>query len=65
MSITNSWSSLKLMSIESVMLFNHLILCYSIVLFALNLSQHQNLFQWVGSSYQMAQDWNLLAPITS
>ena len=27
LSITNSWSSLKLMSIESVMLFNHLILC--------------------------------------
>ena len=27
LSITNSWSLLKLMSIESVMLSNHLILC--------------------------------------
>ena len=27
LSITNSWSLVKLMSIESVMLFNHLILC--------------------------------------
>ena len=27
LSITNSWSSLKLMSIESVMPFSHLILC--------------------------------------
>ena len=32
LSITNSWSSLKLMSIESVMLFNHLILCHPLLL---------------------------------
>ena len=32
MSITNSWSSLKLMSFESVMPFNHLILCYPLLL---------------------------------
>ena len=31
-SITNSWSLLKLMSIESVMPSNHLILCYSLLL---------------------------------
>ena len=32
LSITNSWSSLKLMSIESVMTSNHLILCYPLLL---------------------------------
>ena len=32
LSVTNSWSLLKLMSIESVMLFNHLILCHSLLL---------------------------------
>ena len=32
MPITNSWSLLKLMSIESVMPSNHLILCYPILL---------------------------------
>ena len=31
-SVTNSWSLLKLMSIESVMPFNHLILCYPLLL---------------------------------
>ena len=32
LSITNSWSSPKLMSIESVMSSNHLILCHSLLL---------------------------------
>ena len=32
LSITNSWSVLKLMSIESVMPSNHLILCYPLLL---------------------------------
>ena len=32
LSITNSWSSLKLMSIESVMPSNHLILCHLLLL---------------------------------
>ena len=32
LSITNSWSLLKLMSIESVMLYNHLILCHPLFL---------------------------------
>ena len=32
MSITNSWSSLKLMSIESVMPSNHLILCHPLLI---------------------------------
>ena len=42
LSITNSWSLLKLMSIESVMPSNHLILCPSPPTFSL--SQHQGLF---------------------
>ena len=33
LSITNSWSSLKLVSIESVMPANHLILCHPLLLF--------------------------------
>ena len=41
LSITNSWSLLKLMSIESVMPSNHLIPFSS----AFNLSQHQGLFK--------------------
>ena len=32
LSFTNSWSLLKLMSIESVLLSNHLILCYPLLL---------------------------------
>ena len=32
LSITNSWSLLKLMSIESVMSYNHLILCHPLLL---------------------------------
>ena len=35
LSITNSWSSLRLMSIESVMLSNHLILCHPLLLLPL------------------------------
>ena len=43
LSITNSWSLLKLISIELVMPSNHLILCSPSHL-ALNLSKHQGLF---------------------
>ena len=43
LSITNSWSSPKLMSIESVAPSNHLILSSPSPVF--NLSQHQGLFQ--------------------
>ena len=35
LSITNSWSLLKLMSIESVMLSNHLILCHPLLLLSI------------------------------
>ena len=45
LSITNSQSLLKLMSMESMMPSNHLILCRSLLSPAFNLSQHQGLFQ--------------------
>ena len=48
LSFTVSQSLLKLMSIESMMLSNHLILCRHLFL-AFNLSQHQGLFQWIHS----------------
>ena len=51
-SITSSQSSLRLTSIESVMPSSHLILCHP--LFP-NPSQHQNLFQWVNSSHEVAK----------
>ena len=52
LSITNSQSLLKLMSIELVMPSNHLL---SPSPPAFNLSQHQGLFQGVSSSYQVAK----------
>ena len=53
--ITNSWSLTKLMSIESVMPPNYLILCCPLPPPALNLSQHQGLFKWVSSLHQVAK----------
>ena len=55
LSIANSQSLLKLMSIESVMPSSHLILCQSSSPPAFNLSQHQGLFQEVSSSHQVAK----------
>ena len=55
LSITNSRSLLKLMSIESVMPSNHLILCPPLLLFTFNLSQHQGLFKWVSSLHQVGR----------
>ena len=55
LSISNSWSLLKLMSIESVMSSKHLILCRHPSPPAFNLSQHQGLFQWVSSLHQVAK----------
>ena len=54
LSITNSRSFLKLMSIKSVMSSNHLILS-SPSPPAFNVSQCQGLFQWVSSSHQVAK----------
>ena len=55
LSFTISWSLLKFMSTELVMLSNYLILCCPFFPFAFNLSQHQSLFQWVGSLHQVAK----------
>ena len=56
LSITNSWSLHKLMSIELVMSSSHLILCHPLQsLPAFILSQHQGLFQWVSFSHQVAK----------
>ena len=52
LSITNSHSLLKLISIESVMPSNYLILCRPLLL---NLSHHQGIFQWVNSSHEVAK----------
>ena len=54
LSITNSWSSLKLMSIESVMPSNHLLLSSPFPP-APNPSQHQSLFQSVNSLHEVAK----------
>ena len=53
LSITNSQSLLKLMSIESVTPSNHLLSSTSPPAFTL--SQHQGLFQWDSSSHQVAK----------
>ena len=53
LSITNSWSLPKLMSIESVMPSSHLILLYPSPAF--NPSQHQGLFKWINSSHEVAK----------
>ena len=42
------------MSIELVMLFNHLILCHPFSC-CFNPSQHQGLFQWIGSLHQVVK----------
>ena len=43
------------MSIESVIPSNHFILCWPLILFLSNLSQHQGLFQWISSWHQVAK----------
>ena len=56
LSITNSRSLLKFMSIELVMPSSHLILCRPLFLLPFfNLSEHQGLSQWVSSSHQVAK----------
>ena len=55
--ITNSWSLLKLMSIESVMPSNHLILCHPL-LFLPSISPSIRAFSKVSSSHQVAMYWS-------
>ena len=54
LSITNSRSPPKPMSIESVMPSNHLILCHSLLLL-LSIFPSIRVFQWVNSSHQVAK----------
>ena len=61
---TISQSLLKFMSIELVMLTNHLILSPPSP-FAFNLSQHQGLFPWVGFSHQLAKALELQLKLQS
>ena len=53
-SITNSWSSLRLTSIESAIQPSQPLSSPSSP--ALNPSQHQSLFQWVNSSHEVAKE---------
>ena len=53
LSVTNSRSSLKLASIESVMPSSHLILCHPLLLPPIPPSI--SLFQWVNSSHEVAK----------
>ena len=55
LSITISRSSLKLMSIESVMPSSHLLLCHPLLLLPTIPPSHQSLFQWVNSSHEVAK----------
>ena len=57
LSFTISWSLLRLMSTESVMPSNHLILCH-LLSFCLSLSQHQGLFQEVDSLIRWPKCWS-------
>ena len=52
--ITNSWSLLKLMSIESVMPFNHLVLCRSLLPRSI-FPSIRVFFKWVRSSHPVAK----------
>ena len=64
LSSTVSWSLLRFMSIELVMLSHHHYLVPLLSPFAFDLSQHQGLFQWVGSLHQMANVWGASASAT-
>ena len=63
LSITNSQSLLRLKSIASVKLSNHSHPLSSPFPSAVNLSQHQGLFQWVDSSHQVAKVLELSASV--
>ena len=65
LSITNSWILFKLMSIESVVSSNHLILCYPLLLLPFNLSQHQGLFKESVLCIRWPKYWNFNFSINS
>ena len=53
-----SWSLLKLMSIESMMPFNHLSLCYSLLLLPWVCSQHHSLFLMIWLCVRWPKYWS-------
>ena len=55
LSITNSWSLFKLMSIESVMPSNHLILCRPLLLPPSVIPSIRVFFKWISSSHQVTK----------
>jgi len=55
LSIANSQSLLKLMSIESVMPSNHLILCHPLLLLPSIFPSIRVFFQWIGFSHHVAK----------
>ena len=55
LSSTISQRLLKFMSIKLIMLSNYLIFYCPPSSFAISLSQHQGLFQWISSSHQVAK----------
>ena len=55
LSITNSWSLVKLMSIESVMPSSHLILCHPLLLLLPSTPSIRVFFQRVNSSHEVAK----------
>jgi len=55
LSITNSWSLRKLMSIESVMPSNHLILCHHLLFLPSIFPSIRVFFKWVSSLHQVAK----------
>ena len=55
LSITNSWSSLRLTSIESVMPSSHLILCRPLLLLPPIPPSIRVFFQWINSSHEVAK----------
>ena len=58
LSFTISQSLLKFMSIESVMPSNRFIVCCPLSPPALNLSQHQGLFQWISFFIKWPKYWS-------
>ena len=65
LSFTVSQSFLKLMSIESVMPYNHLILCCPLLLPASVFSQHEGIFKWVRSLHHVAKVLEFQLPYQS
>ena len=63
LSITNSWSPSKLISIKSVMLSSHLILCRPLL--APNPSQHQGLFNDSARCIRWPKYWSFSFNISS